>query len=165
MTGNVCPSVIVDGETIYSFGGYRSSGSMAVRAGGMDDVSKTHTLWTSKSSSYVATPLLHDERFYWIDDKGIAFCSSAKTGEQIYRERVSELDGGRPVYASPVLVGGKIYVVSRRKGTFVYDPSEQFKVTSHNVFAGDDTDSNATPAVADGKLYLRSDKALYCVGK
>jgi outer membrane protein assembly factor BamB len=164
MTGNVSPSVIVDGETIYSFGGYRSSGSMAVRAGGKDDVSETNTLWTSKLSSYVATPLLYDERFYWIDDRGIAFCSSAKTGEQIYRERVSELEGGRPVYASPVFVGGNIYVVSRRRGTFVYSPSDQFKVISQNIFAGDDTDFNATPAVADGKLYLRSDKALYCVG-
>jgi outer membrane protein assembly factor BamB len=164
MTGNVSPSVIVDGETIYSFGGYRSSGSMAVRAGGKDDVSETNTLWTSKLSSYVATPLLYDERFYWIDDRGIAFCSSAKTGEQIYRERVSELEGGRPVYASPVFVGGHIYVVSRGRGTFVYSPSDQFKVISQNIFAGDDTDFNATPAVADGKLYLRSDKALYCVG-
>lgn len=164
MTGNVCPSVIVDGETIYSFGGYRSSGSMAVRTGGKDDVSQSHTLWTSKSSSYVATPLLHEERFYWIDDRGIAYCSSAKTGEQIYRERVSELEGGRPVYASPIVVGGKIYVVSRRKGTFVYAPTEQFELISQNLFAGDDTDFNATPAVADGKLYLRSDKSLYCVG-
>ena len=165
MTGNVCPSVIVEGEMIYSFGGYRSSGSMAVRAGGKDDVSQTNTLWTGKSSSYVATPLLYDERFYWIDDRGIAYCSSAKTGEQIYRERLSELEGGRPVYASPISVGEKIYVVSRRRGTLVYAPSDQFELVSQNVFDGDDTDFNATPAVADGHIFLRSDKALYCVGK
>lgn len=164
MTGNVCPSVIVDGDTIYSFGGYRSSGSMAVRAGGKDDVSKTHTLWTSRSSSYVATPILHEEQLYWIDDRGIAYCTSASTGEQIYRERISELEGGRPVYASPLLINGKIYVVSRRRGTFVYSPGSEFKLISHNVLAGDDTDFNATPAISDGKLYLRSNQAVYCIG-
>jgi hypothetical protein len=81
LTGNVSPSVIVDGETVYVFGGFRSSGSLAVRAGGRGDVSKTHVLWTSRTSSYVATPVLHDGHLYWIDDKGLAFCSDAKTGK------------------------------------------------------------------------------------
>ncbi len=165
MTGNVCPSVIVDGDRIFSFGGYRSSGSMAVRAGGADDVSKSHTLWTSRESSYVATPLLLENKLYWIDDKGIAYCTSAETGEQIYRTRVSELEGGRPVYASPVFINGRIYVVSRRNGTFVYLPGESFKLVAQNVFAGDDTDFNASPAISDSKLYLRSNQALYCIGE
>lgn len=163
MTGNVCPSVIVDGAKIYSFGGYRSSGSIAVRAGGLGDVSQTHTLWKSRSSSYVATPVLCDGHLYWIDDRGIAYCTSSATGEQVYRERISELEGGRPVYASPILVAGKIYVVSRRKGTFVYEPGSELRILSHNVIADDATDFNASPAVSEGKLYLRSDKALYCI--
>ena len=108
LTGNVSPSVIVDGETVYVFGGYRSSGSLAVRAGGRGDVSKTHVLWTSRTSSYVATPVLHDEHLFWIDDKGLAFCSDAKTGAEIYKERVREItSGGRPVYASPVVADGR----------------------------------------------------------
>ena len=77
MTGNVTPSVLVDGETIYSFGGYRASGSIAVKAGGKDDVTDSHVIWTNRSSSYVATPLLMDDRFYWIDDRGIAYCPPA----------------------------------------------------------------------------------------
>lgn len=163
MTGNVCPSVIIDGATIYSFGGYRSSGSIAVRAGGEGDVSEANTLWKSRSSSYVATPVLHGSQLYWIDDRGIAYSSSSTTGEQVYRERVSAFEGGRPVYASPILVAGKIYVVSRRKGTIVYEPGSEFRILSHNVIADDETDFNASPAVSDGKLYMRSDKALYCI--
>lgn len=163
MTGNVSPSVIVDGETIYSFGGYRASGSIAVTVGGKDDVSDSHVQWTNRASSYVATPLLNDGRFYWIDDRGIAYCTSAKDGEVIYQSRVNDLESGRPVYASPVLIGGKIYVVTRRSGTIVYAPSEVFEPISKNRFA-DESDFNASPAVSDGKLYLRSDKALYCIG-
>lgn len=165
MTGNVCPSVIVDGDTVYSFGGYRSSGSIAVKVGGSKDVSDSHVVWTNRSSSYVATPLLHNGRFYWIDDKGIAYCTSADDGSLVYRARVEDLASGRPVYASPVLIGDHIYVVTRHSGTIVYPPGDEFEPVARNVFAGDETDFNASPAVSGGKLYLRSNEALYCVGE
>jgi outer membrane protein assembly factor BamB len=164
MTGNVSPSVIVQGSTIYGFGGYRSFGSIAVRAGGRGDVTKTNVIWSNRSSSYVATPLLHDQRFYWIDDRGVAYCTSAETGDVVYRERVSGLTG-RPVYASPAMIGKHIYVVSRRAGTIVYTPGQTFEPIARNVIAGDETDFNASPVVSDGKLYLRSNQALYCIGK
>lgn len=163
MTGNVSPSAIVDGDIIYGFGGYRGSGSMAVRAGGQDDVSKSNTIWTNRTSSYVATPLLHKGRFYWIDDRGIAYCTSAKDGETIYRSRVENIGGGRPVYASPVLIGGKIYIATRRSGTYVYEPGDSLEILAHNKIEGDETDFNATPAVSDGMLFLRSDQAIYCI--
>jgi outer membrane protein assembly factor BamB len=163
MTGNVCPSVIVQGETIYSFGGYRASGSIAVKAGGKKDVTDSHVLWSNRSSSYVATPLLHNDRFYWIDDRGIAYCTSAADGEVIYRERVDDLASGRPVYASPVLIGDHIYVVTRRSGTIVYTPGDSFEPVARNFLAGDETDFNASPAVSDNKLYLRSNQSLYCI--
>ncbi|TWU03427.1 outer membrane protein assembly factor BamB family protein [Neorhodopirellula pilleata] len=165
MTGNVSPSVIVDEETVYSFGGYRASGSIAIRAGGKDDVSDSHVRWTNRSSSYVATPLLHDGRFYWIDDRGIAYSTLADDGEVIYRERVTNLESGRPVYASPVLIGDKIYVVTRRSGTLVYEPGDAFQPIAQNKFANDETDFNASPAVSDGRLYLRSNQSLYCVAQ
>ncbi len=164
MTGNICPSVIVDGTTVYSFGGYRSAGSIAVKAGGEDDVTDSNVVWTSRSSSYVATPLLVDRRLYWIDDRGIAQCISAEDGQSVYRQRVDGLAGGRPVYASPVKVGQYIYLVTRRSGTFVYQPGDTFEPVAQNKIAGDDTDFNATPAISEGRLYLRSNKALYCIG-
>jgi outer membrane protein assembly factor BamB len=165
LTGNVSPSVIVDGETVYVFGGFRSSGSLAVRAGGRGDVSKTHVLWTSRTSSYVATPVLHDGHLYWIDDKGLAFCADAKTGKEIYKERVREItSGGRPVYASPVVAGEKVVVVSRYDGTIVLPATPRYEVLAHNVFEGDDSDSSGTPALVDGRIYLRSGKFLYAIG-
>jgi outer membrane protein assembly factor BamB len=138
-----------------------------LKAGGgtaeQKDVTETNVIWMNNSSSYVATPLLHDGRFYWIDDRGIAYCTSAKDGEVIYRERVSNLESGRPVYASPVLIGEQIFVVTRRSGTLVYSPSDSLKQISQNKFSSDETDFNASPAVSDGRLYLRSNQALYCI--
>jgi outer membrane protein assembly factor BamB len=55
--------------------------------------------------------------------------------------------------------------VSRKQGTFVYPAKPEFSAPVVNVIAGDETDFNATPAVSDGCLFLRSNKALYCIGK
>ena len=164
LTGNVSPSVVIDGTTVYVFGGFRSSGSLAVRAGGRGDVTKSHVLWTSRNSSYVATPLLHDGHLYWIDDRGQAFCMAAKTGELVYRERVDGMaQGGRPVYASPVLSAGRIYVVSRWSGTFVLPAAPRYEILAQNRFESDDSDFSGTPAISDSEIFVRSGRFLYCV--
>lgn len=166
LTGNISPSVIVDGEVVYVFGGFRSAGSLAVRAGGTGDVTVSHVLWTSRASSYVATPLLHDGHLYWIDDRGQAFCSDARTGEQVYRSRVEQITGGgRPVYASPVLSGDRILVATRWNGTLVLPAKPLFEVLACNRFADDESDTSGTPAIADGHLYLRSGRFLYAIGR
>ena len=165
MTDNLSPSVIVDGKVVYAFGGYRSSGSMAFEVGGKGDVTKTGVLWTSRTSSYVATPALFDGRLYWIDDKGMYFCVDAKTGTLVHRARTPGISSGdRPVYASPVVVNGKIYAQTRTSGLYVIEPSDELKVVAQNKFESDDSLFNATPAVDRGQLYLRSYKYLYCVG-
>lgn len=164
LTGNICPSIVADGETLFVFGGFRSSGSLALRAGGEQDVTSSHVIWSGRNSSYVATPVLVDSHLYWVNDTGQAFCISAKTGEFVYRERVPGLDaGGRPVYASPVVASGKIYVPTRWSGVLVLAAQPEFKVLAQNRFAGDESDFNATPAISDGQLFLRSNRFLYCV--
>lgn len=164
LTGNVCPSPVVNGDTVYVFGGVRSSGSLAIRAGGKGDVSESNTIWTSRNSSYVATPLLSGDHLYWVDDHGIAWCVKASSGAVAYRQRVAGLQtGGRPVYASPVLANDKIVVVTRWDGTLVLPAIPSFKILAQNRFTGDDTDFNATPAISDGELFLRSNQTLYCV--
>ncbi|EMB13608.1 hypothetical protein RE6C_05657 [Rhodopirellula europaea 6C] len=75
------------------------------------------------------------------------------------------LESGRPVDASPILIGDHIYVVTRRSGTLVYRPGDSFKPIAQNKVESDDSDFNASPAVSDGELHLRSDQALYCVSK
>jgi outer membrane protein assembly factor BamB len=165
LTGNLSPSVIVDGKTVYAFGGYRSSGSLAIKVGGTDDVTDSHVLWTSRNSSYVATPVLLDGRFYWIDDRGVYYCSDAATGELVHRDRVPGMASGeRPVYASPIAIDGKIYIQTRTSGLYVIEPSDELKIIAQNKFASDSSIFNATPAVDNGQLFLRSNEFLYCVG-
>lgn len=166
LTGNVSPSVIPDKDRIYVFGGYRSSGSLAIQAGGTGNVTKSHLLWTSRNSSYVVTPVLFNENLIWIDDQGMYFCISAKTGELVEKKRVPNIkSGGRPVYASPVAINESLYMQTRQSGLFVLDSKPGLNVLSRNVFESDESIFNATPAVDAEQLFLRSNRYLYCVEK
>jgi outer membrane protein assembly factor BamB len=164
LIGNICPSPVVDGDRVYVFGGVRSSGSYAIRAGGKGDVTASNVVWSSRNSSYVSTPLLYESHLYWVDDRGLAWCVDANSGDVKYRQRVPGLQtGGRPVYASPVLAGDKILAVTRWDGTLVLPAKPEFKIVAQNRFPADDTDFNATPAISNNELFLRSNLALYCV--
>jgi len=134
-----------------------------VRAGGTGDVSQTHRLWTIKRGSNVSSPVYHDGHFYWASDsRGVVYCVDAKSGKIKYEERLDPDPG--LIYASAFLAGGKIYYVSRNQGTYVVDAKPDFKQVAHNFLAADASVFNGSPAALDGKLLLRSDRYLYCVG-
>ena len=167
LTDNLSPSVNVVGNMIYVFGGYRSKGSLAIKTGGKGDITESHTQWTSRTTSYVATPVHCKNRLYWIDDKGLYHCLDATNGESIVRERMPFESGGRgrPVYSSPISVNDKIYLQTRTNGLYVVDSTEDLEVISHNEFGSDKSQFNSTPAVDNGQLFLRSNQFLYCVQK
>ncbi len=169
LTGNISPSIVSDGEgVVYVFGGYQGKGSMAIRAGGDGDVTDTQVVWSSRITSYVPSPLVHGEHLWCVDDRGIVTCMKLKDGEEVYRRRVEGAGGGfisRPFYASVVMVGDRLYIPSRNNGTYVIAAKTEFEQLGLNKFASDKSDFNATPAVADGNLFLRSNKFVYCVGE
>jgi hypothetical protein len=157
----VCPSVIAHDGIIYAIGS-RANAAMAIRAGGAGDVSESHVVWRQTRGSNVTSPVYHEGYLYWASEsKGMFYCVNAKDGKIVYEERLRP--NSERIYASPVLADGKIYVVSRTNGVFVIDAKPEFKLLAHNTL-GDKSVFNASPAVVDGQLLLRSDKALYCFG-
>jgi outer membrane protein assembly factor BamB len=167
LPGNIAPSVVAGDGVVFAFGGFPQLGAVAVKTGGKGDVSGSHRLWQTRDSTYVPTPVLHEGRLYVVTDQGFALCLDAKTGEQVFKERLPGASatgrGGKPFYASAVLANGNIYAVSRRNGTFVIEAKPQFKLVVHNSLASDTTQFNATPALSGKDLFLRSDKFLYCI--
>ena len=154
----VCPSVISRDGVVYAIGGRRSM-ALAVRAGGRGDVTDTHRLWEARAGANVSSPVILGEYLYWVSDRNrMAYCVRAADGEIIYSQRFS----GQP-YASTVAADGKLYVVTRYDGTFVLAAKPTFEQLAHNELP-DRSAFHASPAIADGKLLLRSDSALYCVG-
>jgi len=169
LTGNISPSPVLAGERIIQFGGYPRTMGVGIKTGGQGDVSESHRLWQNNDAkSYIPAPVLHDGHLYWVSDAGIACCANPDTGELVYEKRLEDTSGqgarGKPFYASLVLVNGHVLAVSRTAGTFVIKATPEFEQVGKNVIAGDDSRFQGTPAISDGKLFLRSEKALYCIG-
>jgi len=158
--GTTTASVLTDGKTLYTFGGFPKRAAVALTLGGKGDLTK-QIAWTSQETPGTPTPILNDGRLYWHDQKGMAVCLDASTGKKVYKERLSA--SGIKSYASPIQIGDHIYAVTRNKGTFVYKVGDEFKEEAVNVIAGDNSDFSATPAISDGRMYLRSAKKLYCI--
>jgi outer membrane protein assembly factor BamB len=158
----VCPSAVADQGIVYAIGGL-TTGAIAVKAGGRGDVTKSHRLWAITKGSNVPSPVYHGGHLYWAHEKGVVYGVDAKTGKIVYQERLAPPAG--KIYASATLADGKIYYVSRNNGVYVVQAGPKFKLLAHNQFASDASVFNASPAIANGRIYLRSDQALYCVGR
>lgn len=171
----VCPSVVSHENQVFAIGGGHTS--LSVRAGGRGDVTETHALWRKNKGSNVSSPIYHDGHLYWASDsRGIVYCQDAASGEFVYEERLSPSPG--IIYASPLLAGGKLYYVSQHQGTYVLPARPEFQLLARNVFADDDSRTNAS-LVVDAvqppenssdqrpicRLLLRSDRYLYCIGR
>jgi len=159
----VCPSILTEGDVAYVIGARRAT-AIAVRAGGRGDVTATHKLWEINKGSNVSSPVVHDGYLYWAhESRGAVYCVDAKTGQDAYEERLNPRPGR--IYASPLAADGKLYYVSRDAGVFVVAAKPEFELLTHNKIETDTSIFNGSIAVADGRLLLRSDRALYCIGK
>jgi len=152
------PSLVVEGDVIYCIGG-RSGGALAVRAGGRGDVTGTHRLWTGNKGSNVSSPIVHKGHLYWMhENQGLVFCAEAKTGKIVYQQRVDRAD---QVYASPLLADGRLHYLTRGGKTFVIAARPEYELIATNDLR-DGSVFNASPVAIDGRLFIRSDKYLYC---
>lgn len=168
----VVPSAVVIGDTVLSMGS-RAGEAISVRCGGSGDVSGTHVLWEQKLRAGICTPVAVAGQVYW-SSMGTLLSADIKTGEPRLKERLdlgpapSATAGGfmnRPgtVYASPVAVGNRIYLLTRSGAMLVFETTPEFKQIACNQIAEDEGSFDGTPAVSDGQLLFRSTKKLYCI--
>ena len=152
------PSAVFDGTLIYLSRGYRSSPFMAIRPGGKGDVVASHVPWRVPSGApYISSLVYYDGLIYMTGDVGVLTVTDAKTGERVYQERI----GG--VYtASPVAGDGKVYLISEDGETIVLAAGRTPRVLARNKL---NARQLASPAVAGGRLFIRSDDVVYAVGK
>ncbi len=147
---------------VYAMGGGGPTPPMAlaVRAGGRGDVTKTHVLWRKKAGTGISSPVLSGDHVCWV--AGAAWCLKAADGETAYQERLYD---GFGEYVSAVAAGDKIFALTRFDGLFVLAGGGKFQKLGHYDFEGDSSIFNASPAVSNGRLYIRSNNYFYCIGK
>jgi outer membrane protein assembly factor BamB len=112
-----------------------------------------------KDTPYVPCVLVKGDRLYWVSDKGLATCADAKTGKAVWAERVFATSD---VTASPVMAGDKILMISEKGEMAVVKAGKEFEEPAllslgERVFA--------SPAVADGRVFVRGEGHLFCFGK
>jgi outer membrane protein assembly factor BamB len=148
------PSPVIAGDAVIVTGGYPAAGRpiYAIRPGGSGDITAAALAWqTQNGSPYTGTPLVYDGIVYVCTDNGILTAYDTKTGERIYRSRVSERAGG--FSASPVAANGHIYLAGEDGEVFVVKAGRQFQLVSTNSMG---EIAMATPAIAGDMLIVRT---------
>jgi len=132
---------------------------LAIRSGGNGDVTETHVQWmNSEGISQVTSPLYYRGHIYLVKFAGVVSCFDAKSGKKLFREKI----GARGYYyGSPVAADGKIYFCSYLGTVVVVQAGDQFKILAQNKIG---ERINATPALVDGNIYLRTAKHLMAFG-
>ena len=129
----------------------------AVKLGGKGKVTETHVAWERRRSlPYVPTPIAYGDHLYLWLDNGIVVCVDAKTGAEQWNERVGRGDFS----SSPLCIDGKIYCSSRTGEFTVIKASPKYELLGRSQL-GEST--HATPAVSNGRLFLRGFRTLYCL--
>ena len=109
-------------------------------------------------SPYTGTPLVHGGLVYICTDNGILSAYDARTGERVYRSRVSEKAGG--FSASPVAAGGHLYLAGEDGDVFVVKAGREFALVSTNPVG---EIAMATPAVSGDMLLVRTQGHLLAI--
>jgi len=151
-------TMVTDGERVFASGGYPRNHTVAVLADGSGKVA-----WQNASRIYVPSPIVKDGHLYGVMDAGFAVCWKSDTGEELWKVRL-----GGDFFASPVMVGRRIFASNVTGKTFVFDATPQgFKSVAENQL-GDE--AYASPAICGDRVYLRVAKNggtrqefLYCL--
>jgi outer membrane protein assembly factor BamB len=98
---------------------------------------------------------------YLLGDGGILRCVEFKTGKVIYEERVEGVQGSSKFFSSPVAADGKIFCGSQQGDLIVIKAGPKFERLSASKL---DSPINATPAIGDGRLFVRTAESLWCIG-
>ncbi len=132
----------------------------AIKGGGNGDVTKTHVLWNidPKTPSNLSSPLFFNNRIYVVKSGGMSSCYDAKDGKTLWDR--SRLGNFGDYFASPIAADGKVYIAAKNGFIVELEDGPQLKVLGKHDMG---EEIIATPAIADGRLFVRTRESLLCV--
>lgn len=161
LESNAVPTPVVSNDLVVLTSGAPNKIALAIRAGGNGDVTGTsHLVWSyNKGTAYVPSPILYGEYLYLMAGNGSLTCLEAKTGKMVYEG--ARVPRAIPFTASPVAFEDKVLITSDEGETFVVKAGPKHEIIGTNsvgeaVFA--------SPAIADGKIFIRGVNNLFAIG-
>jgi outer membrane protein assembly factor BamB len=158
----VIPTPVVGYGMLFCSSG-RAGPTLAIRPGGSGDVTRSHVVWSSpRGSPFVPSPILYGEYLYMVNDMAsIVTCFEAATGKVMWQGRLgtAQREG---FSASPVAVDGKVFFTNDDGETFVLRAGPKFELLHVNQI-GEPT--LASPALVDGRWYIRTERNLIAIGR
>ncbi len=156
------PIPVTSGDIMVASSG-RPGPMQAFKLDGSGDITHSHLVWEIRRKGRdVASPILWGDYLYAADSKAVLTCYELKTSKAMYTQRLS---ADAKVLASPISVQGQLLFLLDNGETVVLEPGPHYKVVRRNVLGGHGgLDFGASPVVVDGRLYLRSQSQLYCIG-
>ncbi len=152
---NVSKPVYGNGLLFFA-SGFGSPTFYAIKPGGQGDITETAKVWNVTKGAVVpldVSPLLVGNELLTISDAGIAVCYDAATGQPHWQQRLT----GK-FWASPVYADGRIYCIDEQATTTVLAPGKKFETLATNKLDGN---AQASPAIVDGVIFLRTGTHLY----
>ncbi len=161
-TFEVIPTPVVGYGMLFCSSG-RAGPTLAIRPGGEGDVTDTHLVWTSpRGSPFVPSPILYEDQLYIVNDMASIVTSfSAESGDTLFQGRlgVAQREG---FSASPIAFGGKVFFTNDNGQTFVLRAGPEFEILHMNEIG---ERMLASPAMVDGRWYMRTESSLLAIGE
>ena len=151
MSGEVGPSVGVNSSHVFAVNDFAVLAAIDPNNNGNID-------WQDNEyTPEVASPVATEELVYILTTWGGVAAYDAQSGEIAWNH---DFDYG--FYSSPMIAGNNVYMMDQAGVTHVVSTGKEFKLIAESPLG---ERANCTPAFSDGRIYLRSDEHLYCIGK
>ena len=148
---------------VVAMGGGPVAGALAVRPGGKGDVEETHRVWErARVRNRIGSGVIHRGYFYTVSEVGIAECLDLRTGRTTWEERLQGARTRGATWSSLVLARDRLYIPTQSGEVFVLRASPKFEILSVNSVESETL--NASLAVSDGEIFIRTFKHLWCIG-
>lgn len=154
LSGDVAPSPVYGDGLVFATNAYAKLA--AIRPGGQGDVTQTNIVWTARDGlPDICSPLFGGGMVFLLQTYGLLTCYDAKDGKQIW-----DNDFAETFFASPSLVGDKIYLINEDGVTIIIQLDKEFKEIARCELG---EKVSASPAFMDGRIYIRGKENLYCI--
>ena len=155
LSGDIASSPIYANGLVFVIEPY--SKLVAIKADGKGDITKTHIAWVSEEGGPdICSPVSNGESIFLLATEGLLECYNVSDGKRLWEKDLQEY-----FLASPSLVGNNLYLLSEKGVMFIAEAEPEYKELAKCELG---EKCHASPAFADGRIYIRGVENLYCIG-